>query len=106
MQEQLYEKWLILNKNLRSKLKVTSRREKKLLWNIIKETVIHDYSSYNIFFEYKLRPYELEIAEIFEEKIAIEKIKPYLIKYINWRLYNPNNGIRFLKTLELWNKRL
>ena len=46
-----------------------------------------DYNSYNIFFEYKLRPYELEIAEIFEEKIAIEKIKPYLIKYINWRLY-------------------
>ena len=106
MKKQLYDKWLILNKNLRSKLKVKSRREKKILWNTIKETVKHDYNSYNIFFEYKLRLYELEIAEIFEEKIAIEKIKPYLIKYIHWRLYNPDNGIRFLNTLKLWNKRL
>ena len=31
MEKQLHEKWLILNKNLRSKLKVTSRREKKII---------------------------------------------------------------------------
>ena len=106
MKKQLYEKWLILNKNLKYKLKVKTRKEKKVLWNTVKEVVKQEYNPYHIFLEYKLRPYELEIEEIYEEKIAIEKIKPHLIKYIYWKLYNPNNGIRFLKTLELWNKRL
>ena len=106
MKKQLYEKWLILNKNLKYKLKVKTRKEKKVLWNTVKEVVKQEYNPYHIFLEYKLRSYELEIEEIYEEKIAIEKIKPHLIKYIYWKLYNPNNGIRFLKTLELWNKRL
>ena len=106
MEKQLYEKWLILNKNLKDKLKVKTRKEKKLLWNTIKETVKFEYNPYNVFMEYKLRPYELEIKEIYEEKMAIEKLRPILLSYIHWKLYNPVNGIRFLKALEIWNKRL
>ena len=105
MKKQLYEKWQILNKNLKYKLNVKTRKEKKMLWNTIKETVKHEYNPYHIFLEYKLRPYELEIEEIYEENMAIEKIKPYLLKYVIWRLYNPNNGIRFLNLKEFWNKR-
>tara|TARA_X000000368_G_C22934746_1_gene669374 strand:+ start:91 stop:423 length:333 start_codon:yes stop_codon:yes gene_type:complete len=102
---ELYDKWIFLNKNLKSRLKIKSRFEKKTLWNIIKETVKYDFHDFHIFTEFKLRPYEIEITELYEEKMAIKKIKPYLINYINWRLYNPDNGIRFLKTLKLWNKR-
>ena len=104
MKEQLYDKWIFINKILKSRLKIKSRFERKTLWNIIKETVNDDYD-FHIFTEFKLRPYEIEIMEIFKEKISIEKIKPYLINYIYWRLYNPDNGIRFLKTQKLWNKR-
>ena len=106
MQIILYNKWCILNKKLRQTLKVKTRKERKTLWQTIKETVNNDNTSYNIFIEYRVRPYEIEITEIFKEKMAIEKIKPYLINYINWRLYNPTDGLRFLKALEIWKRRL
>ena len=103
---ELYNKWSFLNKELKNKLKINNRKDRKLLWKTVQEVVNYDNYPFNIFLEYKLLPYQNEITEIFNEKKAIEKIRPHLIKYIYWRLYNPSNGIRFLKTLHLWNKRL
>lgn len=101
---ELYKKWLYLNKKLRLALKIKTRKERKKLWETIQEIVSQDNNSYDIFIEYSRRPYELEITEIFKEKMAIEKIKPYLKKYITWRLYNPYNGIRFLHLCDAWYK--
>lgn len=103
--KELYKKWLLINKNLRIKLDIKSRNERKELWNLIQENVIEDSNPIHTFIEYKLKYYEEEIKEIYEEKMATEKIKPYLLNFIIWRLYNPNNGIRFLRLVESWKKR-
>jgi hypothetical protein len=101
---ELYKKWIVLKKNLSCKLNIKTRFERKKLWETIKEIVKYEYNPFHIFIEYKLRYFEIEIFELFKEKMAIEKIKPYLKKYIIWRLYNPDNGIRFLKLRDSWYK--
>ena len=85
------------NKNIKK------REKKKILWKIICNFMEKkELSSWDIFLEYKSRSYILEITELYEEKIAIKKIKPLLEKYILWRLWNPDNGIRYLKLRDSW----
>jgi len=54
------------------------------------------------FLNFLYLPYFNEIKEIYKEEVAIIKIKPLLKKYINWRLWNPDNGIRFTKLKDKW----
>lgn len=89
------------------KRNLSNKKEKKLLWNIVKESVKpYEFITLKGFLTFLVTPYLNEILEIYDEKNAIEKIKPYLIKYIRWRLWNPENGLRYFKLKNNWYNRI
>ena len=91
---------------LKKYFNITKRKKKRMLWNIINNFVKNDYPcNWQVFLEFRVRSYISEIKEIYIEECAIKKIKPYLIKYIDWRLWNPNNGIRYRKLVANWYNR-
>ena len=107
MDHNLIEQKIYIMNSLKKYFNINKRKEKKFLWKIIDKFIVNDYPcNWYTFLEFRAISYREEIKEIYIEeyieKNAIEKIKPYLLKYINWRLYNPNNGIRYLKLRDSW----
>ena len=102
----LIEQKIYIMDKLKRELNITKRKNKKLLWKIINEYIKNDYPiNYESFFTYRERSYCIELKEIYCEEVCIKKIKPHLIRYIEWRLWNPDNGLRYLKLLDKWYNR-
>ena len=94
---------IYISNEIKKNKNIKKRENKKILWKTICNFMEKkELSNWDIFLEYKSRSYILEITELYEEKLAIKKIKPLLEKYILWRLWNPDNGIRYLKLRDSW----
>tara|TARA_B100000795_G_C22792902_1_gene437824 strand:+ start:1032 stop:1355 length:324 start_codon:yes stop_codon:yes gene_type:complete len=96
------EKTIYLKKKLKIHLQINNRKDSKKLWEIINRVVVYENCTWVTFLLFRFIPYFNEIKEIYKEEVAILKMKPLLIKYINWRLWNPDNGFRFIELKNKW----